>query len=246
MVTAIHKTVLFNESTQIEMNPMSMRKKQPVAPKDHDSFTIVAISDTHELHREVEVPPGDLLIHAGDFTMFSRSTAAILDFNEWLAELPHRWKIVVPGNHEFFLESDPSRRRLIGNATMLIDESVKIMGLKIWGSPMTPLYGGAFGRSADQDREKVYSEIPTDTNILVTHGPPYGILDQAPGSDFHAGCRQLLAAVRRIKPMLHVFGHAHAGYGTFNTPETLFINAALLGRGFDLSNPPHVFRLPRL
>src|ERR1035437_2596874 len=106
---------------------MSLRKEQPVARKDPDSLTIVAISDTHQLHREVEVPPGDLLIHAGDFTMFSRSAAAILDFNEWLGELPHRWKIVVPGNHEFFLESDLSRRKLIGNATMLIDEGIEII-----------------------------------------------------------------------------------------------------------------------
>ena len=206
------------------------------ARKDPDSLTIVAISDTHQLHREVEVPPGDLLIHAGDFTMFSRSAAAILDFNVWLGELPHRWKTVVPGNHEFFLESDVSRRKLIGSATMLIDESVEIMGLKIWGSPMTPLYGGAFGRSSEQDRVRVYSQIPTDTDILVTHGRPFGILDQVPGSDFHTGCRQLLAAVRRIKPMLHVFGHAHAGYGMLSTLDTLFVNAALPGKGFDLSN----------
>src|ERR1017187_5449294 len=114
------------------MSLMSPQVKKTIAQHSPDSLTIVAISDTHQLHREVEVPPGDLLIHAGDFTMFSRSAAAIRDFNEWLGELPHRWKIVVPGNHEFFLESDLSRRKLIGNATMLIDESVEIMGLKIW------------------------------------------------------------------------------------------------------------------
>jgi predicted phosphohydrolase len=114
-------------STQIETNPMSMRKTQPVAPRDLDYLTIVAISDTHQLHREVEVPPGDLLIHAGDFTMFSRSAAAILDFDEWLGELPHRWKIIIPGNHEFFLESDLSQRKLIGNATILIDEGIEII-----------------------------------------------------------------------------------------------------------------------
>jgi Icc-related predicted phosphoesterase len=177
--------------------------------------------------------------------MFSKSAAAILDFNEWLGELPHRWKIVVPGNHEFFLESEPSRRRLISNATVLIEESVEIMGLKIWGSPMTPLYGGAFGRSSERDRASVYSQIPEDIDILVTHGPPFGILDGAPGSEYHAGCRQLLEAVRRVKPMLHIFGHAHGGYGTFNTPDTLFVNAALPGEGYELNNPPHVFRLPR-
>ena len=224
---------------------MSLRKKQPVARKDPDSLTIVAISDTHQLHREVEVPPGDLLIHAGDFTMFSNSAAAILDFDDWLGELPHRWKVLIPGNHEFFLESDPSRRGRITNATILIDEGVEIMGLKTWGSPMTPLYGGAFGRSSGRDRANVYAQIPGDSDILVTHGPPFGILDQAPGSEYHSGCPQLLDAVRRIKPMIHIFGHAHGGYGTFNTPDTLFVNAALPGEGYGMRNPPHVFRLPR-
>jgi hypothetical protein len=93
--------------------------------------TIVCISDTHELHRELDVPNGDILIHAGDFTLFSKSVAAILDFNEWLGELPHRFKLVTPGNHEFFLESDPSKRNLISNAIVLINEEVEIMGLKI-------------------------------------------------------------------------------------------------------------------
>ena len=74
---------------------------------------LVLLSDTHELHREVDVPAGDILIHAGDFTMFSRSLEAIEDFNEWLGELPHRYKIVCPGNHEFFLEASRERRSLL-------------------------------------------------------------------------------------------------------------------------------------
>jgi len=175
------------------------------------SIRIVAISDSHELHRDLDIPDGDILIHAGDFTMFSKSSAAILDFNEWLGELPHRWKILIPGNHEFFLEADPSRRSLISNARLLIDEGVGIMGLKIWGSPITPLYCGAFGQSSERDRMRTYSHIPADTDVLVTHGPPFGILDQAPGSDNHEGCHQLLAVVHRIGLMLHVFGHVHGG-----------------------------------
>jgi len=97
------------------------------------SVTIVCISDTHELHREIDVPQGDLLLHAGDFTMFSKSLGAIQDFDEWLGELPHRHKIVIPGNHEFFLSSDPSRRSLLSNATVLIDEQIEVLGLKILG-----------------------------------------------------------------------------------------------------------------
>jgi Icc-related predicted phosphoesterase len=209
-----------------------------------DHLVIVLISDTHALHREVEVPAGDLLIHAGDFTMDSRSAEKLIDFNDWLGELPHPYRVVIPGNHDGVVD-DPSRRCLISNATLLIDEGVEINGLKIWGSPVTPLFGEAFGIASERDRVKLYSRIPGDTDVLVTHGPPYGILDQQPGTEYHAGCPKLLDAVRRVKPMLHVFGHVHAGYGIFSTPDTLFVNAALPGSTFGMSNRPHVFRLPR-
>jgi Icc-related predicted phosphoesterase len=206
--------------------------------------TVVCISDTHELHRELDVPDGDILIHAGDFTRFSKSGAAICDFNEWLAELPHRHKIVIPGNHEFFLESDSSKRSLVSNAIVLIDEGVEIMGLKIWGSPTTVLYGGAFGRSSAADRRILYAGIPDDVDILVTHGPPYEILDGPPGTAQHAGCGELLEAVTRVKPTLHVFGHIHGAHGMVYTEDTLFVNAAVLGPDGDLCATAIILRIP--
>ena len=212
-------------------------------PPASKSLTVVCISDTHELHQELSVPDGDILIHAGDFSMMGRSITAIRDFNDWLGELPHHFKIVVPGNHEFFLEADPSKRELISNATMLIDESVEVMGLKIWGSPITPLYGGAFGRSSPADRAKLYATIPSDTNILITHTPPMGILDRTPGSPHHSGCPELREAVERIKPQLHVFGHIHGGYGMVSNEHTVFVNGSLLGPGGDIAHPPIVLRM---
>jgi predicted phosphohydrolase len=71
---------------------------------------LVIMGDTHEIHQEVEVPGGDLLIFTGDLSMFSKRMSAIEDFNDWLGELPHRWKLVIPGNHEFFLEAAPHNR----------------------------------------------------------------------------------------------------------------------------------------
>ena len=209
-------------------------------------LTIVCISDTRELHRELDVPDGDILIHAGDFTMFSKSAAAIDDFNEWLGELPHRWKVLVPGNHEFFLESDPSRRRLISNATVLINEGVEVAGLKTWGSPTAPLLGAVFGLSSPADRASLYAKIPGDVDVLVTHGPPYGILDRSPGALHHAGCPQLLEAVTRLKPKLHVYGHVHGAHGIVSTEDTLFVNAALLGPDGDLDASPVVLRMPKV
>ena len=191
------------------------------------------------------MPDGDLLIHAGDFTNVSKSQVEIADFNTWLGDLPYRHRIVIPGNHEFFLEADPSKRSLLSNATVLINEPLQIEGLRIWGSPVTPLYGGAFGMSSGADRKGLYAEIPDDIDILITHGPPFGLLDVAPNSTSHAGCRELLVAVMRVKPRLHVFGHIHGAHGVFQTPQTIFVNAALLSPHGRLNKPPIVLWLPR-
>jgi Icc-related predicted phosphoesterase len=198
---------------------------------------IVCISDTHQLHRAVDIPGGDILLHAGDFTMFSKSAAAILDFNEWLGELPHRHKIVVPGNHEFFLEAEPARRSLLSNATVLVNECVTVMGLKIWGSPITPLYGGAFGQRSPADRAALYASIPADTNILITHGPPQGILDNG------SGCQGLRETVDRLKPQMHLFGHVHGAHGIISNEDTVFVNAALLELSGGIEKAPIVLRI---
>ena len=189
------------------------------------------------------MPDGDVLIHAGDFTMFSESLEAVADFNDWLGGLPHRHKIVVPGNHEFFLEADPSERSLLSNATLLINEGVEIEGLRIWGTPVNPLYGGAFGLSSAKDRKRLYAEIPQNTDVVISHGPPYGILDTAPVSGLHQGCRELLDAVTQIRPKLHVFGHIHDAYGVFQTEHTIFINAARLGLHDAADKPPFVLQI---
>jgi len=190
---------------------------------------LALLSDTHELHREVDVPDADILIHCGDFTMFSRSIGAVADFNQWLGELPHPHKIVVPGNHELFLEADPKQRSLLTNAIVLINEVTEVEGLRIMGSPVTPLYGGAFGMSSALDRRRLYAGIREDVDILVTHGPPYGILDRAPDVNVHSGCHELHQAVCRIRPKLHVFGHVHGTPGIVRTYSTTFANVAVLG-----------------
>jgi predicted phosphohydrolase len=205
---------------------------------------LVLMADTHELHREVEVPAGDVLIHAGDFTMFSRSLAAICDFNDWLGELPHRHKIVCGGNHEFFLEVDPTRRSLLSNAIVLLGEGIDLEGLRIWASPVTPGHGAAFGIISPEKRASHWAKVPA-VDVLVTHGPPQGILDRSHGQAEGIGDPELLAAVERIRPLLHVFGHVHAGYGQMSVGETLHVNCALLGLDGAIVNRPVVLRIPR-
>ena len=207
-------------------------------------MVLVLFGDTHELHREVEVPAGDILIGVGDFTMFSKNLAAIEDFNEWLGELPHRHKIVVPGNHEFFLESNPERRSLLDNANVLIDESIEIEGLHIYGSPMTPLYGAAFGKSSAKDRERHWSHVPKDTHVLITHGPPFGILDLSPDQAERMGDPELRKRVTALPALrLHAFGHVHGAYGSVEQDGVTFANVALMGLLGDLVQAPIVLRM---
>lgn len=205
---------------------------------------LVIFGDTHELHREIEVPDGDILIYTGDFTMFSKSLRAIEDFNDWLGELPHLHKLVVPGNHEFFLEANPGRRSLLSNATVLIEDSITINGLRLYGSPMTPLYGGAFGKSSPTDRKRHWAKIPDDTTVLVTHGPPYGILDRSPGQMERMGDPELRERIRELRSLrLHVFGHVHGAYGTAEVDGVTFANVALMGPLGDLAHNPVVMRM---
>jgi Icc-related predicted phosphoesterase len=208
-----------------------------------ERLTIALVSDTHELEREVEVPFASLFIHCGDFTMLSRSLRAIQEFNEWLGELPHRTRIVVPGNHDEFLE-DPSNRKLISNAIVLINEGIEIEGLRIWGTPTTPVGPGFSVRSAEE-RRRIYARIPDDTDVLISHGPPRWILDRSSGSSFHAGDQELLDAVIRVKPCLHTFGHVHGAHGLLGTQDTIFANAALLGPDGDVDKEPIVLRMVR-
>lgn len=205
---------------------------------------VVLMADTHELHREVDVPFGDLLIHAGDFSMLSRSERSIRDFNEWLGELPHPHKVVVPGNHEFFLEQDPAKRSFLSNATVLINEGMEVEGLKVWGSPVLSSRGGAFGLSDPQDRKRHWKRMG-NVDILITHGPPAGILDMADQDSESLGDPQLLEAVQRMPPLLHVYGHVHGGYGQQVIGETHFINCALLGVDGELAFRPVRVRIPR-
>jgi hypothetical protein len=143
---------------------------------------IALISDTHTLHREVEVPRCDILIHAGDICFMGRSARALDDFAEWLSEQPAQYRLVIPGNHDRPIEQEPEIwRERMSVATLLINESVTIEGIRIWGSPVTKLANVPFGIPDEDERERLYSTIPPDTDVLVTHGAPLGVLDYGQG-----------------------------------------------------------------
>ena len=202
---------------------------------------IVCLSDTH--NARIQVPEGDLLLHAGDLTGRGKPSE-ISDFNTWMGELPHPHKVIIADIHDFLFEDNPHRAEsLFTNATYLNDSGITIGGLKIWGSPISPwFHDWAFNRRRGEDIRRHWDLIPEDTDILITHGPPFGLLDRTlTGS--HVGCEELREAIGRIKPTLHLFGHIHEAFGKKTQSGTTFINASIMNVAYFPVNKPVLIEL---
>ncbi len=187
---------------------------------------IIAISDTHGLHGSLKIPEGDVLVHAGDLTRHG-TLEDVIDFNNFLGTLPHPHKIVVAGNHDFCFENDRKTcEKILTNCIYLQDQEVTIDGVRFYGSHWRPwFYDWAFNLERGPDIRAKWELIPEDTDVLITHGPPYGIEDLTAQGD-SAGCQELLEVAEKIKPALHIFGHIHEGYGISSNGVTTFINAS--------------------
>lgn len=178
------------------------------------------------LHHRVEIPDADILIFAGDMSV-CRTLQDVAGFNAFLKTLPHTYKIVVGGNHDHLLASSPDLgRELLQDAIYLQDEAVVIAGIKIYGSPWQPIFNTNACDAFALPRGKVISQkwdmIPKDTDLLITHCPPSGIMDEDGGVSH--GCSDLLKTVQRIEPRFHVFGHIHNHNGMQTVAKTTFVN----------------------
>jgi Icc-related predicted phosphoesterase len=206
---------------------------------------IVTLSDTHGLHHKVHIPDGDVLVHAGDFMNFGTRVQEATDFLSWFAGHPHSEKILVAGNHDILFEQDPSwANSLIPPGVQYLKNSgTTIHGIRFWGSPFTPRFmEWAFMADPGEPIAHIWSQIPGKTDVLITHGPPLGILDEMDEPKQRVGCEELRKAVDRIKPRYHIFGHIHAGYGVEmpEESETLFVNAAVCNEQYRPINQPIV------
>jgi Icc-related predicted phosphoesterase len=208
---------------------------------------IVCLSDTHNCNAEIKVPDGDILIHAGDATI--RGTVPEIEsFNKWFANLPHRFKIFVAGNHDWLFETNNSyaRKMLDDSIIYLQDSFTEIEGLKIYGSPWQPrFFDWAFNLMRGAELAEKWKLIPLDTDILITHGPPHGILDEVPRKYWieNTGCEELRKKVEEIRPKAHIFGHIHCGYGQTEQFGVKFINASNCDESYEPTQPPIVFEL---
>lgn len=202
----------------------------------------VCISDTHNRHENLafDGTEGDVLVHTGDFTDFG-NLKKVKNFIGWFQEQPFPLKILIAGNHDVSLDENAIGAkskikevidRYVKNNENIIylDESGHIIdGVKVWGSAYT--FGGptkwAFQYHNEKEAEERWSKIPEDTDILLTHGPPLGILDEYQGQKL--GCPVLYKhVIERVRPAFHCFGHVHNQHGVKTKGSTVFINSAMV------------------
>lgn len=197
---------------------------------------ILHISDTHGRHGELhDLPEADVVVHSGDFT-FAGSEAEAYDFMNWLCDLPYRHKIFIAGNHDDCMYGADAVEGLPSDVHYLCSSSVIVDGLTFYGVPMfmQDCVNGLYDRRL--------LDIPCGVDVLVTHQPPFGVMDFSDyGSDSaHHGDVILRRRVLNIKPRCHLFGHEHALYGLEEHCGVTFSNAAVLDDDYKLVHAPNL------
>jgi len=217
---------------------------------------IVCISDTHCQHKALNMPEGDVLVHAGDWTHRGEEHHTI-DFLQWLNRQNYAHKVFIAGNHDFYPERHPTEFRALvalhaPTVIYLEDETVTIEGLKFHGSPVSPWFcDWAFNRGRGTDIQHHWDLIPSDVDVLITHGPILGYGDKlsAYGSEpgKNIGCADLLNTIdsRLTNLKLHVSGHIHEGAGTYQHGNIIAVNASVLNEQYRMRNQPVVIPLSK-
>jgi predicted phosphodiesterase len=224
-------------------------------------YTITLISDTHTKHRKVtpNLPGGDILLHTGDFMSSGYSLYEAEDFFKWMEGLDYDDIIFIAGNHDRIMQNEPDMMKGILTEYKCIDyiEDEEFVlyndghngdspeeNVRIYGSPWQPeFFQWAYNlpRNGDELKSK-WEAIPTNTDILLTHGPAWGTLDEVYNRrGVHLGCELLTERLTTIKPKIHVCGHIHSGYGYHFDGQTHYFNASLLNERYEYANKPWHF-----
>ena len=218
---------------------------------------IICCSDTHGLHHELDedlralgYDDETIIIHAGDCTKVGKPYE-LSAFLNWFSNLPYKYKVFIAGNHDFCLEPSLSAIPPIypdivqeykdKGVIYLMDQMIEIEGIRIYGSPWQPeFFDWAFNVKRGDAIAKKWASIPEGLDILITHGPVFGILDDT-YTGMRVGCEELYKKVIAVKPKYHICGHIHYGYGMKEFNGTTFINAASLGENYKYQNKPIQF-----
>lgn len=207
------------------------------------TLRLVAISDTHGYHEELgALPAGDILVHCGDITNVGE-LRVLEGFVDFLGRQPHRHKVVIAGNHDWCFSRDApitqakeltdrearvaqAEELVRREATYLFDSATTIEGLRFFGSPWQPWFlDWAFNLRRGEELAAKWAEIPDETDVLITHGPPAGIGDLC-FDGRRVGCAELLARIREVRPLVHLFGHIHEAAGVWQQGGVTYANAS--------------------
>jgi hypothetical protein len=203
-----------------------------VAPTDGLAYLpyvrIVAVADTHTFEAELgPIPDGDVFVHAGDL-LRGGTLDELVGVAAWIRSLPHRYKVVVAGNHDWcFARERAAACAMLGDGVVyLVDVGARLGGATFYGSPWQPAYNDwAYNLPRGAALAEKWAKIPRGVDVLVTHGPPQGIGDDmGEGMPGRQGCADLRAAVTRAQPRLHLFGHIHQGGGAWSDAGVCFAN----------------------
>lgn len=208
------------------------------------------ISDTHGRHEQVKVPKCDLLIHCGDFSNMGYLHECE-SFLSWFSGCPAREKIFIAGNHDKSYQEEPWIKEQTLNQWpeihYLENSGINLFGLNIWGSPYSlAFYDWAFQIRRDNEYATAFwSQIPKDTNILITHGQPYGVHDTSvyEGPNKHLGDSWLLARIEEVKPEIYCGGHFHQNWGKQKIDNITYINATSCDENLKAVNKPIVMEI---
>jgi Icc-related predicted phosphoesterase len=204
------------------------------------------ISDTHGIPDKLKIESSDFIIHSGDI-LKKYKLEQVEEFVHWYSNLPAKYKILVAGNHDRFMTREKQTfLDMIKDKIIYLENSgIELEGIKFWGSPSVKWCGPYkhFTFMDETEAQEIFSQIPPDTDILISHGPPYGILDSDSELDgtYHHGSKALLERILQIKPRYHVFGHVHRNYGQFQNEHTIFINSCIVSNDEIPENNPFVF-----
>lgn len=222
---------------------------------------LVAISDTHGAHHDIDLPYGDILVHCGDFSN-TGSPREIDSFSQWFGSQPHPIKLLVWGNHDLTLDRpfyDANWKRFHKQKypplpknywkdrgiTTLTNEIVVVNGIKFWGHPaLRPEYNyWAWEFDSWKDSDDTMYGIPRDVDVVITHSPPYGVLDRNLSGE-HIGNEELLVHIHdRVRPRICIFGHVHNPGSVRDDNGTRYYNVSMVDENLNIAHEPLVLEI---
>lgn len=241
---------------------------------------IVHISDTHNKHEELEIPECDVLLFTGDIGGRT-DLKQLMRFLVWFEKQPADKKIFIGGNHDIILDKKwMEQKQFTGGIEALLSrqsyyDAIKLIesysviylnnkeyiykGVKFYGSPYSPSFhrqNWVFNADRGKEIMKEWAKIPSDVNILLTHTPVYGVMDDLKDcwdgiEERFVGCKDLLSVIeKRLHSLkLHCSGHIHSNYGVMqydvsNSRKCLISNGAVVDNQYNiLINKPLIINI---